>query len=250
MYDISTQNIEKGRIVWLILFSIGLIFLVILVNIFLFGYFKFKKMDSETLSTNVVVDSHYDDEDILMYSKTYYYSVDGISYSCASKSSSSTYPNTDNKTIYYESSNPKKCVSEEENKINYILLLFVILPLGAIVSSIINFRKINKRLDVIKRLNQTGKLVKNLPYHLVDTGIIVNNRNIKKIVVDYTLPSGSIVKLSSDFRYDNKTSDSDGLVDLVIDEKDCSNYFIDFEINRITGNLKEDYYNKDNRGEC
>lgn len=32
------------------------------------------------------------------------------------------------------------------------------------------------------------------------------------------------------------------MVDLVIDESNSENYFIDFEINRLTGNFQSDYY--------
>ena len=32
------------------------------------------------------------------------------------------------------------------------------------------------------------------------------------------------------------------MVDLVIDEANPNNYFIDFEINRLSGNLPTDYY--------
>ena len=41
---------------------------------------------------------------------------------------------------------------------------------------------------------------------------------------------------------DRKVADADGMVDLIIDENDPNNYFIDFEINRLTGNLPTDYY--------
>lgn len=34
------------------------------------------------------------------------------------------------------------------------------------------------------------------------------------------------------------------MVDLVIDESNPSNYFIDFEINRLSGNQSTDYYNQ------
>ena len=50
-----------------------------------------------------------------------------------------------------------------------------------------------------------------------------------------------------DARYDRKTFDSDGMVDLLIDENNPENYFIDFEINRINGNLPQDYYQQNSQ---
>ena len=38
------------------------------------------------------------------------------------------------------------------------------------------------------------------------------------------------------------------MVDLVIDENNPKNYFIDFEINRLSGNLPSDYAQSSNTG--
>ena len=76
--------------------------------------------------------------------------------------------------------------------------------------------------------------------------MVVNNKRIFKPIVEYTLPSGSVITLEGDARHDKKLSDEDGLVDLLIDENNPSNYFIDFEINRLSGNLPTDYYDANN----
>ena len=122
------------------------------------------------------------------------------------------------------------------------LLLFLAIPIVCICLSISNFLKINKRIKLIKELNQKGKLIKGLKYHLEDTGMAVNGVHIKRPVVYYTLPNGVTLTLYGDPRHDRKEIDSDGLVDLVIDETNPENYFIDFEINRLSGNLPQDYY--------
>ena len=70
----------------------------------------------------------------------------------------------------------------------------------------------------------------------------VNDVSIQCPVVKYTLPSGETIELKGDPRHDRKLSDDDGMVDLVIDESNPENYFIDFEINRISGNLPSDYF--------
>ena len=102
--------------------------------------------------------------------------------------------------------------------------------------------KAKKTLKRINSLNQNGKLVKNLPFHIEDTNTTVNGVQGIRIVVDYNMPNGTVVTLKGDPRYDGKISDSDNKVDLVIDENDPEKYYIDFEINRISGNKPEDYY--------
>ena len=102
-----------------------------------------------------------------------------------------------------------------------------------------------KSKEALKRiaiLNKSGKLVKNIPYKIEDTNTTVNGVQGIRIVIDYALPNGSMVTLKGDPRYDGMTSDADGMVDLVIDENNPDIHFIDFEINRISGNRPEDYF--------
>lgn len=219
-----------------------MLFLIIIGGGLISSYTKANSMDSTTSSTKVEVNSHRDSDGSILYSPTYYYMVDGREYSCSSSSSSSINPGTSNKTVYYDSKNPSNCMTEYSKSNNKTLLIFLLLPLLCIVVAVVNIRKIGKRVKLINDLNQKGKLVKNLPYHLEDTGMAVNNVHIQRPVVEYTLPSGSVITLYGDPRHDRKVSDADGMVDLVIDENNPNNYFIDFEINRLTGNLPTDYY--------
>lgn len=69
--------------------------------------------------------------------------------------------------------------------------LFLLLSFAFLYVSIKNIIKINKRIEIIKELNQKGKLIKGLKYHLEDTGMSVNDVHIKKPVVYYTLPTDS-----------------------------------------------------------
>jgi len=107
---------------------------------------------------------------------------------------------------------------------------------------LINIKNINKKIKIINELNKKGKLVKNLPYRLENTGMTLNNRRIKRLVVDYKLSTGTVITLYGDARHDRKHYDEDGMVDLLIDESNPENFYIDFEINRLTGNLSQDYY--------
>lgn len=242
MYDINLTNIKKGNKFYYLFFILGLIFLIVIVGFTISNYLTSKELDASTTSTKVVVNSHLDNDGTTMYSPTYYYVVNGQEYTCSSGSSSNKNPGTNNKKVYYEASNPSNCMTEFAKSNNKFLILFIIIPVVFIGLSVYQFRKNSQKIKAIKKLNQTGKLVKNLPYRLENTNINVNGVSIQKIVVDYTLPTGSTITLEGEPRYDHKLGDADGLVDLVIDENDPSNYFLDFEINRLSGNLPTDYY--------
>ncbi len=247
MYDINTKNVKKGINFYLIFLLLGILFFVMFIIFFITNFIHIKKMDSSIMSNRVEVNSYIDDEGTTMYRGMYYYNVDGKTYTCTSSSASSISPSTENKTIYYESKNPTNCTTSKS--FNYILLVFIILPIVFIIIGIKNISKVNKRIKQINELNTKGKLVKNLPYTLVNSGMTVNNVQIKKPIVEYTLPSGTTITLEGDARLDRKLADSDGLVDLVIDLNNPDNYFIDFEINRLSGNLEEDYYNNPNNNQ-
>ena len=240
MYDINTKVIKKGIKFYLIFFVVGILFLVIMLAVIINTANKKNSLDGEIVSTHMEVSSNYDG-DSTTYKPTYYYSVNGDSYTCTASSSSSIYPKEGAK-VYYDTKEPSKCLTEYDTKANTILYIALLIPIACIVVAVLNFSKINKRIKIVNELNQTGKLVKGLPYRLEDTGMKVNNRPIRRPVVDYVLATGSTVTLKGDPRHDNKEFDEDGKVDLVIDENNPEKYFIDFEINRLTGNTPSDYY--------
>jgi len=242
MYDINTKVIKKGYKFFFIFLAAGIIFGVILGAVLISNKKKADSMDASVMSFRVEVRTSENSDGDTMYSPTYYYRVDGTEYSCPSNSSSSVYPSEDNKLVYYDSKNPSKCVNSYSLNTNKILLLVMLIPVIFIVIAVLNMVKVSKRVKLVQELNERGKLVKNLPYRLEDTGTVVNNVPIQRIVVDYKLPSGTTLTLKGDPRYDKKTGDADGMVDLVIDENNPDNYFIDFEINRLTGNTPSDYY--------
>ncbi|MEG1142776.1 MAG: hypothetical protein RSE41_10120 [Clostridia bacterium] len=243
MYDINTKNVKKGKNPYFIFLVAGLLFFVIVSRILVSNHLKLKSLASNILSTRIEINSHYNDEGVLLYSPIYHYTVNGANYACSSNTSSNVNPGTANKIVYYDSKNPSNCMTEYSKSSDVVLLVFMIMPVILIVIAVVNMRKISKRVRLINDLNQKGKLIKNLQYRLENTNISVNNAQIQRIVVDYTLPSGSNITLCGDPRHDRRLSDTDGMVDLVIDENNPDNYFIDFEINRINGNLPTDYYN-------
>lgn len=240
MYNINTKNIKKGYNSFLLLLVIGFLFLAVFGRILISNYIKLKNLDSKIISNRVNVES-YESDNSTMYSPTYYYIVNGESYSCKSNTSTSNYPKTSNVIVYYNSNNPTDCMTEYSKNSNSSLILIMILPLFMIILATINIIKLSKRLLVIKNLNQNGKLVKNIPYLLEDTRFKIMNNQIQRPVVDYALSSGTTITLYGDPRFDLKDSD-DGTIDLIIDENNPKNYFMDFNINRTNGNLETDYY--------
>lgn len=242
MYDIKLDNVKKGKKFFFIFFISGVAIAVIMIGILIGSTMNLNSLDATTMSTSVEINQHIDSDGNTMYSPVYHYNVNGEEYSCSSNSSSSIRPSESNALVYYDSKKPSKCMTSYSKSSNKMLLIFLILPVIFIALGVVNINKVNKRIKIIKELNTKGKLVKNLPYRLENSNLKVNGVPIQLPVVDYILPSGVTITLRGDPRHDNKLADVDGMVDLVIDENNPKNYFIDFEINRLTGNLQSDYY--------
>lgn len=242
MYDISFKNTRKGNSIFLIFLFIGIVLMIAFSLVIIFSNNKLKSLDSTVTSSRVEISTYKSEKGGIMYSPTYYYEVEGIEYACPSNTSSSTRPKTDNVNVYYDSKNPEDCMTDYSKSVSKYMFIGVLMGAVLTVIGAVNMIKGEKKIKKIKELNKYGKLVKNLPYRLEPSGITVNNVPVQRPVVDYTLASGVKVTLYGDPRMDRKVADEDGMVDLIIDENDPSNYFIDFEINRLTGNLSSDYY--------
>lgn len=242
MYDISFKNTRKGNSVYLIFLFVGIVLMIAFGLVIVSSNNKLKSLDSTVISSRVEISTYKSNEGNIMYSPVYYYEVDGTEYSCPSNSSSSSKPKTDNANVYYDSKNPEDCMTDYSKSVTKYMYIGVLVGALLTVVGTMVMIKGEKKIKKIKELNKYGKLVKNLPYRLEPSGITVNNVPVQRPVVDYTLASGVKVTLYGDPRMDRKVADADGKVDLIIDENDPSNYFIDFEINRLTGNLSSDYY--------
>lgn len=232
MYNIEFKNVKKGYKTGVLFTVVGLLFLVLMGWLILGPQIAKMKLDSETKATQIDENCHRDSDGDYMCSPIYYFNVDGNEYTCKSSSSSNQTVSTSYDTVYYDSKNPKNCVTEYETKPSIMLYICLLIPLVCIYAGI---RQIIKTNDRVKRLNvlaNTGVLVKNLQYTMEPTGVRINDREILAITVDYTLPTGSKIHLVGDPRYDRQQSDADGLVDLLIDPSDNSNFYIDFNITR------------------
>lgn len=239
MYDINLKNIKVARRDFILIFSFGVVLLIAMIGLYISNEKKLKSMDSVVEAQHVEVVEE-KSGDTIMYRLKYHYEVNGKQFTCDSTSASSEYPNTNKTKVYYDSLEPTKCMTEYGQTSNIYFVILILLCLALIVFAIDKLKKIKKRINCILELNQKGKLVKNLQYRLEATN--PNKGSLLKPVVDYILPNGVKVTLEGDARHDLKYSDEDGLVDLLIDENNPDNYFIDFEINRLTGNLPSDYY--------
>lgn len=242
MYDIDTSNVKKGIKFFLMFLLAGVFLLGILLAILIMNIINYKSLDSEIMPNHIEINTYKNSDGDTMYSPIYYYNIRGKEYKCSSQGGSSIMPSTKNRKVYFDSKNPTRCMTDYSRGNNKWILLFLILPIVFIGTAVYNIIKVNKRIKLINNLNTTGKLVKNLPYRLENTGMSFNGIQIQKPVVDYMLPSGTTITLQGDPRHDKKVADKDGMVDLVIDEANPNNYFIDFEINRLSGNLPTDYY--------
>ena len=242
MYSISVKNVKKGKKLFIIFLVAGIFFLIVVGGILVSNHLALNSLDSTTTSTRVEIKSFIDDEGKTMYSPVYYYMVNNNEYACGSNASSNLKPGTANQTVYYDSKNPEKCMSEYSKSSNLWMMCSLLIPIVFIAIAVFKIRKINKRVASIEKLNHNGKLIKNLPYHLENSGTVINGVPILCPVVEYTLPSGSTISLRGDPRLDKNPINREGTVDLVIDENNPNNYFIDFEIDRLSGNLPTDYY--------
>ena len=244
MFYIDDKALKKGNKWPILLIVIGLLFVVAFCGVFFFELFKKNSMDGEVIA-HVDPNGYVDDEGSYVYSPVYYYEVNGKEYTCRSSISSSKTPGTTG-TVYYSTKDPSDCITDYAGSVSWFLLIGGALGALFLVVGVIMLRK---NLNVVKKakyLSKHGKLIKGIPYRMVDTNTIINNRRVQRIEINYTLPSGSTIILVGNPRYDFKTFDDDGLVDLLIDPNDPNNYFIDFEIN-YTGNVQVETYSVPNQ---
>ena len=252
MYKIDRRNIKKGRLFHIIFLSLGSLFLVVILVVIFFASISMKSVkdyDTSVLADEieiVEVRSHsYDREtgyesEHITYSPKYHFKYKGELYTCNSTSSSS-FVDTSKKLVYFDSDNPQNCLTEYDASSKPMMLIFLVLmlllPAIFITIGIIGFLKMKKRLDKYTHLENNGVLYKNLPYRMEHTGISMNHVPIMKLVVDFTLPNGLTVVLYGDPRFDYKTADADGMVDVLIDLNNPENYFVDFNIEEKNGLL-------------
>lgn len=245
MYDINYKNLKKGILFFIPFILVGILFGILIWTNTFQGIVR--KQNTDAQATAIFIDENYhNSSDNGTYSPIYTFIANGKEYKCHSKRSTTLGVDQNQKTIYYKSNSPLYCVTPYDTNFGFFDLIFVIFPLLFIIMGVSQIIKTIKRINLVKELNKTGVLIKQLKYELAPTGREVNNKEILAPVVYYTQPNGVTLKLKGDPRHDRKLHDEDGLVDLVIDPNNPDNYFIDFEINRLDGNRPSDYSNQFN----
>lgn len=233
MYDIDYKNTRKGYSFGIIFFLAGLLFFSIIFWLTFSGMIKKAKLDSVTTATKIDENCHNDEDDGgILCSPVYYYRVDNKEYSCRISYSTSKRVVAKQNKVYYDSANPDNCVTDYTVKPHFFMYVIIFLPILFMVVGSGIMLKVRKNIKKMQNLALNGQLIKNLQYTMEPTNISINEREIYAIAVDYTLPSGSIIHLVGDPRYDAKQADTDGLVDLLIDPSDPNIYYIDFNIQR------------------
>lgn len=225
MHSIDKRNFHKAIGFYSVFGISGLILAIFLSFLTFSGILKRTKMDSQITSSEVEI--IHDDEGAGM--PVYTYNVNGKDYKCNLGYYSDIYTSKQ-KIVHYKSSNPADC-SVEGGVFNVGIIVGFLIAGVFIFLGLRNILKVAKQIKRVEELSKFGKLIKGLPYFLKNTGMSKFGKEIKVPVVSYTLPSGTVVDLEGDPRFDYKITDSDGCVDLLIDENNPSNYFIDFNIN-------------------
>lgn len=232
MYNIDYKNIKANYGFFAIFLAMGLLFF------FVFGYFSWggalKKIGKNGIAECTKIDIEtIDGDESTTYKPTFYYKVDGITYAYTMPYATNVNVGgmQKNKYIYYDLDNPSKCVSAYETEITgssiFVLLFTSVFPLIGILGISYTYKNVKK----IKKLAENGTLIKGLPYRLINSNTSVNGRALPAILVEYTLPTGETREFLGHPRYDYKLKDEDGLVDLLIDLDNPSNYYVDFDIN-------------------
>lgn len=225
MYSIDKRNFRKAIGFYSVFGISGLIVAIFLSSLTFAGILKRTKMDSQITSSEVEI--LHDDEGAGM--PVYTYNVNGKDYKCNLGYHSDIY-SSKQKIVHYKSFDPADC-SVEGSVFNVGIIIGFLIAGVFILLGLRSIFKVVKQIRRVEELSKFGKLIKGLPYHLKNTGMAKFGKEIKVLVVSYTLPSGTVIDLEGDPRFDYKIVDGDGCVDLLIDENDPSNYFIDFNIN-------------------
>ena len=167
---------------------LALIFIVIFGGVgFYLTFFSSntRNYDRQTKAYKIELNEEYDSEAGTVYRPTYYYKVEGKEYECKAKIATSFEPDRNKNKVYYDSTNPNKCLTEYEKSSNKIFgIIFLV------VSAVFSFLTLIKRppeeseqynQQINKALNQQNveKVVEaaekiSLIYKRVILGIIIS----------------------------------------------------------------------------
>ena len=229
MYSIG-NTLKVNKLIYGILFITTLIFVLLLlssnlVNMIITNYGYNRKIETN----NVELISKDNNK---TYKKVYYYKINGKQYSCEDSEIllSNKHENDDKKTIYYNSKDPNICTTSIiVKKIDPMILMATIALCIPMLIGLTGIIRINKKIKQIKKLNNCGKLVKNLSYELEKTKMSTSSNIIYKAVVKYKVNNQEHTFYSEPI-HDKTLLDKYSTIDLLINENDANDYYLDFNI--------------------
>ena len=212
----------------------GLFLLVsisIIIEAIVVGCFTIKtkiNSDTYTMASRVEISSYWSKSSsgstLRMYSPVFFYNVDGKEYSCSTGSASSVKPSLEGNKIFYNSKNPKSCISEYDFKQNCISVgIFFIVALPGFIIGLFVLLKAIAKSNKNKDLAQHGQLIKDIPCKIVPSNITYNGSKGYIIELEY---EGNKLKSETKFDIDIRRTTAD----LLIDPLNHKNYFIGFDI--------------------
>lgn len=223
----SIDNILKtNKLMYKIIFIFSLVFILFFSIIGLKDIINVSSTYNRKVKSNI---SEYIPTDNNMYKKVYYFDADNRQFSCLDSVVINNKNNQiDKKTIYYNFEDPNVCTTNIIKKTNLIVYIFIILLCIPLLIGLIGMIKINKKLNKIKMLSKCGKLVKNLQYEVVE--MKKKNGNILyKAKTKYKFKNQVLI-LYSESIYDKKLFKEYSKIDLLINENDVNDYYLDFNI--------------------
>ncbi len=184
MYNTNAKKIKKGKRKFYIFLAIGVSLLLSVGGIFALNIIKMNNLDSKIMSTKVEVKSYVNDSGNTMYSSVYHYRINGQDYSCNSNVSSNDNLETENKNIYYNSTNPSICMIEYSKTGNYIMLIIIPISIIIIFFAIINIKKTNKKIKSTTIINPKDELIKKQSHRLEKMIMSKNNDVVENITLE------------------------------------------------------------------
>lgn len=228
MYKVNLLHLKKGRIYYILPFAIGIIIFLCIYNPFFRGMVKKNLYDSVIKATSIDQNCTNESENVTKCAPIYYFDINGDSYVCKTVYSTEMNMDVFDRNVYYNSSNPRQCVTAYDASPPAIAYLLLMGPLFCFLIGLFIVIVQYKRTKIVRYLCKHGKLVKGLPYTIERTGIRVGNDEKMAPVVNYKAEDGSIYRLVGIARLIDM---HDETIDLLVDDKDPKNYYyLEFNI--------------------
>ncbi len=240
MYDVNLYDMKKRKNRFLIIIIILSLLMILIWKTPYIHIINYLFYGSSTTPETVVLENQYDNLEEKDY--TYSFSYKGKHYSCYSNTSANEL-DLKKRKLFFDSHRPNRChiVKEISGFFPFLFLLSIIFSFF-IILSIHSFISLRKKIKIISYLNQNGKLVKRIPYSLTPSQFMINGDTRFKPVVSYPLSNGLEVSLYGDAKHYSTYEYGENTIDMIIDENHPDIYYINFNINRLTGNLERDFY--------